>query len=310
MKNKSKPVARACPVTSASVGAAAEKSFAEDAKGIDAIIHSAALMLPNAPAHITHANVDGTANVVRFAQRHGIRRFMYVSAVSAIYRHKNVYGLSKVAAERLVAESGLEYTILRPTMMYGSNGGLHFQKLVSLIRRIPGVVPILGPGTALLQPVWVEDAAEAVELALAHPQAIRKSYDVSGATALTFNEFVDRLTHAIGVKRVKVHVPLMLCQVAAHTLTRLAGPSFFSPEALLGINEDASSDHTALAADCGYQPVTLDDGLAMVFGCEGVPPLPLDRDAALKPPQQPAQGPGADRRAIETTARLRHRRSG
>ena len=93
----------------------------------------------------------------------------------------------------MVIASGLDYTILRPTMIYGSGGGLHFQKLVSLIRRAPGLFPVLGPGRARLQPVSIEDVVTAIELALSRPEAAEKTYSVSSATVVTFNDLVDRI---------------------------------------------------------------------------------------------------------------------
>jgi nucleoside-diphosphate-sugar epimerase len=90
-------------------------TFVAQGSGVDTVVHCAAAMLPERAERIQRVNVDGTANVLRFAERHGARRFVYVSAVSAVYRDKNAYGRSKAEAERLVAESGLDHTILRPS---------------------------------------------------------------------------------------------------------------------------------------------------------------------------------------------------
>ncbi len=229
--------------------------------GVDAVIHCAALMLPNPADRIRRINVEGTANVVATASRAQTRRFVYLSAVSAAYANMNTYGTSKRQAEGIVAQSGLDYTILRPTMIYGRGGGLHFQKLVALIRKAPGVLPVLGSGRALLQPVWVDDVVSAVEGVLHQPRSVNKTYGVSGASVLSFNEFVDRLAARLGVRRVKLHVPLGICLGAARALAPLVGASFFSADALRGINEDATLDFAPLQSDCGYTPLALDEGL-------------------------------------------------
>jgi NADH dehydrogenase len=212
-------------------------SFLAHGRGVDAVAHVASLMLPN-PAHlIEHVNVTGTANVVRFARQWKVRRLVYVSAVSAAYARTNVYGRSKREAERLVRESGVDYTIIRPTMVYGPGGGLHFQKLVSTMDRLPLVFPVPGPGTA------------------------------AGATALPFKELIDRLAAAQGKKRLRLHAPLWALYLAARVLGPLLGPSsFLSRDALLGINEDASLDYGPFAADCGYTALSLDQGLERLFG--------------------------------------------
>ncbi len=209
--------------------------------GASTIVHCAALMLPNDGARIRRVNVDGTRNLIACAREHGARRFVYFSAVSAVYRHKNVYGESKAAAEALVADSGLEYTVLRPTMVYGRGGGLHFQQLVRLVRRAPGVLPVLGSGRARLQPVWIDDVVRAVELVLDHSRSIGRTYGVSGATVVTFDEFVDRISAALGRRPPpKLHVPLSICLAAAHAIAPFVGSSFFSPAALRGIPDLAT----------------------------------------------------------------------
>lgn len=237
-------------------------SFRAAGAGVETVVHCAAAMLPNPPERIRSVNVEGTRNAVRFAQEHGVRRFVYFSAVSAVYRNRNIYGASKAEAEGLVAASGLDYTILRPTMVYGRGGGLHFQQLVRLLRRAPGALPVLGSGQARLQPVWVDDVARAVDLVLDEPRAIGKTYGVAGATVVTFDEYVDRISAVLGRRApLKLHVPLPLCIAVGRLADALVGPSFVSPAALRGLNEDATLDCLPFQDDCGYDPVALDVGL-------------------------------------------------
>lgn len=235
--------------------------------GVGSIVHAAGAMLPNPPALVERVNVGGTRNVLAFASRSGVDRFVYLSAVSAVYTRKNSYGRSKAEAERLVRESGLRYTILRPTMVYGPGGGLHFETLVALGRKIPLIFPVLGPGTARLQPIWIDDLIDAIVGVLHAPSARDRTYDVSGATALAFRELVDAILRAQGRRRLRVHAPLWACHLAARVLAPLLGPrSFLTPEALLGLNEDADRDHGELARDLGFRPRTLESGLAQLFG--------------------------------------------
>lgn len=240
-------------------------TFIASGDGISAIVHCAALMLPNRADRIAAVNVQGTANMIAFAQRWGISRFIGISAVSAVYPTKNSYGVSKARAEQLVVESDLDYTILRPTMIYGGGGGLHFATLVSLIKRSPWVFPILGSGNARLQPVWIGDAISGVELSLQRPEAIRKTYNLSGATIVSFNELVDMIVDASGVRRWKVHVPLAICQAVAWLLALVTDSSVLSPDALRGITQDATLDYRQFSDECGYNPIALDEGLALAF---------------------------------------------
>jgi nucleoside-diphosphate-sugar epimerase len=234
--------------------------------GVTAVVHAAAAMLPNPAETIRCVNVDGTRNMLGAARFWGAQRFVYVSAVSAAYPRKNSYGQSKVDAEALVAASGLPWAILRPTMVYGEGGGLHFARLVALVRGSPGLFPVFGSGTAKLQPVHVEDVASAVEIALCHAGSTRGTWGVSGATVVTFDELVTRIAAALGVKRKLIHVPLPLAMAAATVAVRVSPSFFLTPEALLGLNQDANLDFEPFAEACGYRPRTLGDGFAAGLG--------------------------------------------
>jgi NADH dehydrogenase len=241
-------------------------SFASYGEGVTTIVHAAAVMPPGAPDRMHEVNVRGTANLIAFAQRWNIRRIVYLSAVSAAYARKNAYGESKAEAERLIRESGLDFTILRLTMVYGPAGGLHFQKLVSLLTRVPLLCPVPGPGSARLQPVFIEDVVHAVELALRTPAAQGKTYNVSGGTVLRLRDLIDRIVASKGLRRRRLHVPLVLCRVGVSALAVVLPPSFFSPDALLGLTQDAELDHSQFGRECGYAPLSLEEGFARTFG--------------------------------------------
>jgi nucleoside-diphosphate-sugar epimerase len=241
-------------------------SFAAYGDGVNAIVHAASVMPPAGADHIKDVNVRGTANMIDFARRWEIRRFVYFSAVSAISSPKSAYGASKAEAERLVTESGLDYTVLRPTMVYGPDGAADFRSLVTLVRSMPLLSPVPGSGSARLQPVFIGDLVRAVELVLSTAAATGKTYNVSGGTVVRVRELLERIAAAEGLRRLRISVPLILCRAAAGAL-RLAVPSsLFSPDALLDLSEDADLDNGRFQVECGYQPLTLDEGFARVFG--------------------------------------------
>jgi nucleoside-diphosphate-sugar epimerase len=245
--------------------------------GVTAVVHAAAAMLPNSAETIRTVNVEGTWHVVAAARRWGAGRIVYVSAVSAAYAKRNSYGQSKIEAEEHVARSGVPWVALRPTMVYGEGGGLHFARLADLVKNAPGVFPVFGPGTAKLQPVHVEDVARAIRIALTRDEALGGTWGVSGATVVTFNGLVQRLAAALGVRRTLVHVPLPLAMAAASLAVRISPSFFLTPEALLGLNQDADLDYRPFAEACGYAPRTLDEGLD---GALGVSEAQAERPAA------------------------------
>ncbi len=233
--------------------------------GVSTVVHAAALMLPNPADRIQAINVEGTRHLLAAARGWGVGRFVYLSAVSAVYAQKNCYGRSKAEAERLVIDSGLDYTILRPTMVYGPDGGLHFAQLVRLLRRVPLVTPILGSGSARLQPVWIGDVVDAIERVLDDSRAARRTYAVSGATVVLFDELCRRICAQLGLRRVQFRVPVGLLKAIAGVAARLPG-SFLTPESLAGLLQDATLDHASFRAECGYAPLDIDAGLRRALG--------------------------------------------
>ena len=241
-------------------------SFDAHGDGVNAIVHAAAAMPPASAARIRAVNVEGTANMVAFARRWKIRRFVYLSAAPPRADAGDAYAESKVEAERLVVESGLDYTVLRLALVYGPGGARPFRSLVSRLRRIPLVYPIAGRGRTRLQPVYIGDVVHAVELVLSTAAATRKTYNVSGGTTVDMRELVDRIAKAEGRRRLRVHLPMAVCQLASRTLSRLLPNAAYTPDAMLGLSEDADLDHTRFREECGYAPLTIEQGFARVFG--------------------------------------------
>jgi nucleoside-diphosphate-sugar epimerase len=241
-------------------------TFAAHGDGVNAIVHAAAAMPPASVARIRAVNAGGTANLIAFAKRWGIRRFVYFSAAPPFPGAEDAFAASKVEAERLVVDSGLDYTILRLAMVYGPGGAAPFRRLVSRMRRIPLVYPIAGGGHTRLQPVYIGDVVAAVQLVLANSMATGKTYNVSGGTTVTMRELVDQIAAAEHLRRMRVHLPMTLCRLASRGLSRLLPATAYTPDALLGLAEDADLDHTRFQEECGYAPLTLEQGFARVFG--------------------------------------------
>ena len=241
-------------------------SFGAYGDGVTAIVHSASAKPPASAAEMRDVNVRGTHHLIEFARRWKIPRFVHVSAGAAVSAADSAYGRSLSEAERLVAASGLDYTILRPTLVYGPEGAGDFRSLVALVQSFPFLSPLPGPGSARLQPVYIGDLVQAVELVLSNLVASGKTYNVSGASVVRTRDLVGRIARAEGLRRFGVPVPMMLCRATAAVLRMAVPRSVFRPDSILGLARDADLDHSALHDDVGYEPLTLDAGFARVFG--------------------------------------------
>jgi NADH dehydrogenase len=144
-----------------------------------------------------------------------------------------------------VRESGLEHVILRPSFVFGRDGGV-LPTFVRLARLAP-VTPIVGPGTQRLQPIWVEDLAEYYALAVSEPAAVGRTFELGGPDAVTWNEFWERLKRVLGVRRPSVHAPFGAMRLQATLTERLPGaPVTRDQLKMLSLGDNVVTDLSAV----------------------------------------------------------------
>ena len=112
------------------------------------------------------------------------------------------YHQSKWAAEEIVRGSGLDYTIFRPSIIYGPRD--HFVNLFAKMSRLSPVLPIIGSGQSKLQPVPVADVATCFVRALTEPKSIGQTYDLCGGETLSFEQVLDAILQVTGRKTMEI----------------------------------------------------------------------------------------------------------
>jgi uncharacterized protein YbjT (DUF2867 family) len=169
----------------------------------------------------------------------------------------------RLAAEAAVQSSQLEWTILRPTMIYGTARDRNISRLLRFVRRSP-VFPLCG--NALWQPIYVADLADAVVAALASPQTARQTYNVAGAAPLRFADLVLTAGRAVGRQVTLLPVPLQAAILSAR-LTRVV-----SAEQIRRLAEDKAFSYAEAARDFNFAPRSFAEGVrleARAMGFEG-----------------------------------------
>lgn len=207
-------------------------SVAAAAEGCDAVVHLVAI-IHGRPAAFERVIADGTATVVDAARTAGVGRLVHMSALGVGEHTKDTvpYYRAKWQAEQAVAGSGLPHAILRPSFVFGTDGGA-LPRFLRIARLAP-VTPIVGPGTQRLQPIWVEDLARAVRLALVHDGGFGQKppaggpellFELGGPDVVDWNELWARLKQALGARRPSAHLPPWLLRPQAFLLERLPNP--------------------------------------------------------------------------------------
>lgn len=210
-------------------------------------------------------------NIVATAREVGVERAIFISTTAIFTSLRTSSKLVRLAAEKTIAGSGLAWTILRPTMIYGTDRDRNMCRLVRYLAKWP-VMVIVGPGTYLQQPIYVEDVARAMLAAAEHPATVGQSYNIAGATPLSFNQVVDTVCEALGRRVAKLHLPArpLLAGLNAVECSGLHFP--IKTEQIMRLNEDKAFDYSAASRDFGFTPLDFDQGIAREVAQMGLSP--------------------------------------
>jgi len=234
-------------------------SLVSAVEGCQAVIHLVGIIREGRSQSYRGVHVRGTANVIEACRQAGVRRLLHMSALGARERAASRYHQSKWAAEQLVRASGLDATIFRPSVIFGAGG-----EFLPMIRRLvttPPVIPIIGNGMSLLQPIWVEDVVSCFVGALRKDDTAGHSYELGGPETYGFEQLVDLIAEAEGVEKPKVHLPVWPMRIVAGIGSRLTSSFPLTPDQLTMLLEDNCCDIAEMRQTFGTEPVSVRDYL-------------------------------------------------
>lgn len=163
----------------------------------------------------------------------------------------------QVAAEARVAQlceaAGADWTLFRPTLIYGAGMDRNVAMIAYLIRRF-GFFPLSGKASGRRQPVYADDLATACVAALYAPRSFNRAYDLTGGETLSYRQMVERIFLSEGRRPRFVIVPLALFAGLMWCLSRIPRFKDFNPEMVRRMNEDLVYDSSAAVRDFGYAP--------------------------------------------------------
>jgi uncharacterized protein YbjT (DUF2867 family) len=190
--------------------------------GTEAIIYLPGLLRESPRKEITFrsVHVEGVRNVLAAAMQAGATRWIQMSALGTKPNSITAYYRTKWEAEELIRTSGLDWTILRPSLIFDDRPRHehNFADEIAKAIRMAPFVPILGNGQFLFQPVSVDDVSRTIVQTLSKPNTIGKIYEIGGPETLSYRELVSAIAHAMGSKKPAVQIPLWLITSLARLL--------------------------------------------------------------------------------------------
>ena len=217
--------------------------------------------LAGADALVHVAGIEHAPAAVEAVREAGVRRLVMVGSTSAHSSFEFRSGPKK-EMEAVVRGSGLEWTIVRPSMIYGSERDKNVHRLLRFLNRSP-VFPIFGPGTNLWQPVYHEDCARGLYEALVRSSSIGRSYDLPGAEPLEYRDLVLAAARALGKDPRIIHLPLGPVERSLAVAEKLRIPLPVKSEQVLRMREDKAYPFDDARKDLGYSPRPFEDGVAL-----------------------------------------------
>lgn len=225
--------------------------------GADAIVHLVALARDRtAGRDLDRVNVEGTGNMIKAAEAAGIRRFIHLGALGVVDDPRLHYASSKARAEQLVRASALDWTILKPSLMWGERDGF-FNIVAGLVRISPGVVPVPGNGRSRFQPLAVSDAAVAIRLSIERPATIGASYELGGPRHWTYRQITQEVLRGMARRRLIVAMPVPLISLVAGTAEKLRIPFPVATDQLRQLKIDNIGSLDGYEAAFGIVPLEM-----------------------------------------------------
>ncbi len=235
---------------------------------VDIVIHLAGLWTESGERTFESVNYRGTLNLIEAALEVGTGRIVFVSYPAADRNSAFAFLRSKGLAEEAIKSSGLDYTIFRPSLVYGA-GDQWTTKIAWVLKSVPFVFPVVGDGQTRFQPLWVEDLAACIERCLGNPKTVGHSFALGGPGYLTVNDMVELIAQTLRVRRHKMFVRTPLARAVAGWMERTMPQPLLTTTTVDLMSVDTTTELGAVSRYFGFDPARFADAVGYVCDSSG-----------------------------------------
>src|SRR6266568_7111212 len=227
-------------------------------RDIETIVHAAFLTADRKETpgnRYEETNVQGTANLIAAAKGVGVKRIIEISGLGTKPDKPGSYMQGRYLAQQMLKESGLGWTIIQPSVLFGKDAPF-IKGLADLIRSAP-VVPLIGGGKTMFQPIYVEDVVTVIIKVLEDPDRTNgKTYTIGGPEYYSFSQVIDVLLDTMHASRIKAPAPTVLVGVGAAVMEAVLPKPPLTKAAMTLFSFDNTTDKQSVERDFGFVPVS------------------------------------------------------
>ena len=241
-----------------------QASVAAAIAGTDAVVNTVSAYVEQSGVTFEAVHVQGAETVAREAVAAGVARLVLMSGIGADPDSTSPYIRARGRGELTVQQTFPGATIVRPGAMFGPGDAL-FSTLAELIKLLP-VLPLIGSGDTRLQPVFVEDVAEAVARILTDPRTVGRTYELAGPGVYTLRELVMMTLHLLSKRRLLIPVPFAVAEIQARLFELLPNPPLTTGQVDLLKADNLASRTLPGLRELKIQPKTVEEVVPTYIG--------------------------------------------
>ena len=283
-----------------------QASVAAAIAGADAVVNTVSAYVEKGGVTFEAVHVQGAETVAREAVAAGVARLVLVSGIGADADSRSPYIRARGRGELMAQQTFPEATIVRPGAMFGPGDAL-FGTLAELARLLP-ILPLIGGGSTRLQPVFVEDVAEAIVSILTDPATVGRTYELAGPGVYTLRELVSMTLHLMRKRRLLIPVPFAVAEIQARLFELLPNPPLTTGQVDLLKADNVASGDPAGSPGAQYPTKNGRGGSTDIYWHSGTSLIGVQRSMTTRPRVFPATQAQSSAVALNEAARVVMRR--
>ncbi len=199
-------------------------------------------------------------NFLGAVNRTDTKRVVFISSTTVLIPTEDKIKEQKINSERLIKKSKLDYTILRPSMIYGYQNDTNFSKMIRFIKK-RGFFITFGNGNNLIQPIYIGDVACAAASVLENKKTYGKTYNLAGQKPLKYNDMIKIVKSKMGKQFKVIKLPIGLSKFLISVYSKISKNSALTPEQIERMGIDKRYSYEEAKRDFGFSPISFESGI-------------------------------------------------